>query len=98
MAQCIYGAEQLKVDMECAINDYQDEFGQAIAMATTENGPMFPKEEINPIRERILGRLCCISLVNYPRPMDDASLRLNSSRAAIKQKNVHWGKHKKMRR
>ncbi len=37
--------------MECAINDHQDEFGQAIAMVTTENGPMFPKEKINPIRE-----------------------------------------------
>jgi hypothetical protein len=38
-------------DVECAINNHQDEFGQAIAMATTENGPMFPKEKINPIRE-----------------------------------------------
>jgi hypothetical protein len=45
------GAEQLKADMERAINDHQDEFGQAIAMATTENDPMFPKEKINPIRE-----------------------------------------------
>jgi hypothetical protein len=46
------GAEQLKADMEHAINDHQDEFGQAIAMATTENGPMVPKEKINPIREK----------------------------------------------
>ncbi len=45
------GAEQLEADMERAINDHQDEFGQAITMATTENGPMFPKEKINPIRE-----------------------------------------------
>ncbi len=37
--------------MERAINNHQDEFGQAIVMATTENGPMFPKEKINPIRE-----------------------------------------------
>jgi hypothetical protein len=45
------GAEQLEADMERAINNHQDEFGQAIAMAITENGPMFPKEKINPIRE-----------------------------------------------
>jgi hypothetical protein len=44
-------AERLKADMGRAINDHQDEFGQAITMATTENGPMFPKEKINPIRE-----------------------------------------------
>jgi hypothetical protein len=37
--------------MERAINNHQDEFGQAIAMATTENDPMFPKEKINPIRK-----------------------------------------------
>ncbi len=45
------GAERLEADMEHAINNHQDEFGQAIAMATTESGPMFPKEKINPIRE-----------------------------------------------
>jgi hypothetical protein len=45
------GAEQLEADMEHAINNHQDEFVQAITMATTENGPMFPKEKINPIRE-----------------------------------------------
>jgi hypothetical protein len=37
--------------MQCAIYKHQDEFGQAIAMASTENGPMFPKEKINSIRE-----------------------------------------------
>ncbi len=44
-------AERLEADMERAINNHKDEFGQAIAMATTENGPMFPKEKINPIQE-----------------------------------------------
>jgi hypothetical protein len=45
------GAEQLKADMQCAIYKHQDEFGQAIAMAFTEKGLMFPKEKINSIRE-----------------------------------------------
>jgi hypothetical protein len=37
--------------MQCAIYKHQDEFGQAIPMASTENVPMFPKEQINSIRE-----------------------------------------------
>ena len=37
--------------MECAIIDHQDEFRQAIAKDTTENGPMCPEDKINPIRE-----------------------------------------------
>jgi hypothetical protein len=37
--------------MPRAIYGHQDEFGQAITMASTENGPMFPKETINSIRE-----------------------------------------------
>jgi hypothetical protein len=45
------GAEQLKVDMQRTIYEHQDEFGQAIAIASTENGPMLPKEKINSIRE-----------------------------------------------
>ncbi len=43
--------EQLEADMQRAIYKHQDEFGQAIAMASKENGPMFPKEKINSIRE-----------------------------------------------
>ena len=45
------GTERLEADMERAINNHQDEVGQAIAMNTTENGPMLPEEKINPIRE-----------------------------------------------
>jgi hypothetical protein len=45
------GVEQLEADMKRPINDHQGEFVQAIAMTTTENVPMFPKEKINPIRE-----------------------------------------------
>jgi hypothetical protein len=45
------GAEQLKEDMQHAIYEHHDEFFQAIAMASTENVPMFPKEKINSIRE-----------------------------------------------
>ncbi len=44
-------AERVKADMQRAIYKHQDEFRQALAMASTENGPMFPKEKINSIRE-----------------------------------------------
>ena len=37
--------------MARAINDHQDEVGQAITMDTTETGPMLPEEKIKPIRE-----------------------------------------------
>jgi hypothetical protein len=36
------GTKRLEADMEHAIKDHQDEVGQAIAMDTTENGPMLP--------------------------------------------------------
>ncbi len=45
------GAERLKADLQRTIYKHQDEFGQTIAMASTENGPKFPKEKINSIRE-----------------------------------------------
>jgi hypothetical protein len=46
------GAEQLKADMQRTIYEHQDEFGQAIAMASTESSTMFLKEKINSIREK----------------------------------------------
>jgi hypothetical protein len=55
-------AEQLKEDMQHAIYKHQDEFGQAITMASTENIPMFPKEKINSIREnsqKIMSYIAC---------------------------------------
>jgi hypothetical protein len=36
--------------MQHAINDHQDEFEMIILNAIAENGPMFPKDIINPIR------------------------------------------------
>jgi hypothetical protein len=55
-------AEQLKVDMQRGIYEHQDEFGQAITMASTENGPMFLKEKINSIREnsqKLMSYIAC---------------------------------------
>jgi len=45
------GAERLQADMERAIADHQEEFGQAIVKAAAEKGPMFPTGEIKLIRE-----------------------------------------------
>ncbi len=55
------GAERLEEDMQRAIYEHQDEFGQAITMASTENVPMFPKEKINSIRENSRKVMSCIA-------------------------------------
>ena len=73
--------------MERTINDLQDEVGQAIAMDTTESGPMLPEENIKPIREnscKIMSYIAhqlsaadgrCISEVKLKESRDQAELR-----------------------
>jgi len=81
------GTERLEADMERAINDHQDEVGQAITMHTTESGPIFPEEKIKPIREisrKIMSYIAhqlsaadgrCISEVQLKESRDQAELR-----------------------
>ncbi len=47
------GAEKLQADMERAIKDHQEEFGQVIAKASAGQGPIFPTVGIASIREAI---------------------------------------------
>ncbi len=71
------GAEQLKADMECAIKDHQEEFGQAIATATTEQGPMFPTVKITSIREnswKIMAYIAHQQLATDGRCISEAQL------------------------
>ncbi len=44
------GTEQLKADMQHTIDNHWDKFEKTILNAIAENGPMFPKDKINPIR------------------------------------------------
>ncbi len=44
------GTERLEADMQHAINDHRDEFEKIILNTIAENGPMFLKDKINPIR------------------------------------------------
>ncbi len=78
------GAKRIETDMERAINDHQDEFGQAITMATTENGSMFPKEKINPIREnswKIMSYIACQLSVTNGQCVSEAQLKQSRNQA-----------------
>jgi hypothetical protein len=70
------GTEQLEADMQHAIDDHQDEFETIISNAIAENGPMFPKDIINPIRansRQIIHTL----LESYLLPLTEVSHFLN---------------------
>jgi hypothetical protein len=80
--------ERLEADMERAINDHQDEVGQAIAMDTTEDGPMLPKEKIEPIREnsrKIMSYIAHQLSAADGRRVSEEQLK----ESHIKQKYVH---------
>jgi len=71
--------ERLEADMERAINDHQDEVGQAITMDTTENGPMLPEEKIKPIREN------SCNIMSYIAHQLSAADRQHVSEAQLKE-------------
>jgi hypothetical protein len=78
------GAEQLEEDMQRALYEHQDEFGQAIAMASTENIPMFPKEKINSIRYnswKIMSYIACQLSTTNGRCVSEAQLKQDHNKA-----------------
>ncbi len=71
------GAERLQAGMERTIKDHQEEFGQAIATATTEHGPMFPTVKITSIREnswKIMAYIARQQLATGGRCVSEAQL------------------------
>ncbi len=63
--------------MERAIKDHQEEFGQVIATATTEHGPMVPTVKITSIREnsqKIMAYIARQQLATDGRCISEAQL------------------------